>query len=306
MIGGIGMSRSNLSVGNQAWIDRINAAWHKAATAYIDIGNLLIDAKKTVPHGDWADLLGKLDFDKRTAQKLMEIARDERLSNPSHVTLLPKHWTTLYELSKLPDAEFERALNEGAITKNTQRAEVKKLRGPKPKVTEAEYRDVTESPDVGPGRAASTDDGAPPDAIATATPHGDRKSGDSDRHFADSQPREEVPDASRGNTAPAAEEDPVEAGGAEWKPPHFTVPREGLVPYWIDQDDLVSAFANGLAMAMSASRLTNIQELARCWPPAMPLRSDQLDKFCDYLLNFEAEYRKRYGDGNDAALRAAG
>jgi hypothetical protein len=252
MIGGIGMSKSNISVGNQGWIDRINAAWHKAATAYIDIGNLLIDAKKTVSHGDWADLLGKLDFDKRTAQKLMEIARDERLSNPSHATLLPKHWTTLYELSKLPDAEFERALNEGAITKNTQRAEVKRLRGQTPKVTDAEYHDVT----------------------------------DSDRHLADSQPREAVPDAPRGNTAPAAEEDPVEAGGAEWKPPHFTDP--------------VSAFANGLTMAMAAHGALAADEFARCWPNDMPLHPDELSKFVDWLLIFEDEHRARY-----AALRAA-
>ena len=42
-----------------------------------------------------------LPFGKRTAQRLMAIASDQRLSNTTHVSLLPASWQTLYELTKL-------------------------------------------------------------------------------------------------------------------------------------------------------------------------------------------------------------
>jgi len=44
-----------------------------------------------------------LPFAARTAQRLMAVAADARLANPTHVSLLPPSWGTLYELTKLPD-----------------------------------------------------------------------------------------------------------------------------------------------------------------------------------------------------------
>jgi hypothetical protein len=82
-------------------------------------------------------------------------------------------------------------------------------------------------------------------------------------------------------------------------------PHEGLVPYWVDPDDPVSVFANGLAMAMKANRVLNPETFVRCWPQDLPMLSDELNKFCDWLLDFEAAFRAQYKHGNDAALRAA-
>jgi hypothetical protein len=89
-------------------------------------------------------------------------------------------------------------------------------------------------------------------------------------------------------------------------PPHD----DGMVAYWVDPDDPASLFANGLAMAMRASRAGTEQEpsadfFAAEYPADMPLRSGDLNMFCDWLLEFEAAFRARYKHGNAAALRSA-
>jgi hypothetical protein len=48
-----------------------------------------------------------LPFSERTAQRLMSIASDPRLSNPTHVSVLPNSWGTLYELTKLTDEALQ-------------------------------------------------------------------------------------------------------------------------------------------------------------------------------------------------------
>jgi hypothetical protein len=78
-----------------------------------------------------------------------------------------------------------------------------------------------------------------------------------------------------------------------------------MVHYWVDPNDPVSVFANALKMAMAAHGVLSGYEFARCWPNDLPLLSDELSKFCDWLLVFEEEFRVRYKAGNDAALQAA-
>ena len=56
-----------------------------------------------------------LPFGPRTAQILMKIARGPRLGNAKHASLLPSSWRTLYEITKLDDEAFDRALAEVVI-----------------------------------------------------------------------------------------------------------------------------------------------------------------------------------------------
>jgi hypothetical protein len=321
------MSKSNLSVGNQGWVDRINAAWRKAATAYIDIGNMLIESKDAVKHGEWLDLLGKLDFDKRTAQKLMEIARDERLAKASTLTLLPQHWTTLYELTRLGDDEFERALSVGGITKQTKPR--------KPAVTDAEYHDVTQSPGglPEPGVAVSAGGGSEITPLAPAepfTPHDDREGGDS--VVIETCPKCGAQGAAFICDTPGC---PVN-GGAAWPDAddglqghyhdsaaiHEAValadslltddwadgetqdesPPEGMVAIWVDPHDPMSMFSKGLMLAMDGSTTVNITDAAAEWSENMVLRTNELHDFIDLLIEFEAAYRAQHGNGNAAAL----
>jgi hypothetical protein len=277
------MSKPNLSIGNLVWIDRINAAWRKAATAYIDIGNMLIESKDAVKHGEWIDLLGKLDFDKRTAQKLMEIARDERLSKASTLTLLPQHWTTLYELTRLGDDEFERALSVGGITKQTKPR--------KPTVTDAEYHDVTQSPDPPPGVAVSAEGESsllPHAPTLIATPRDDAK-------------------AEIGVVIP---DDGLQGHYHDSVAAHEALaladsPRDGMVALWIDPHNAMNVFSTGLMLAMDGATTLNVANAAAEWSENMVLRTNKLHDFIDLLIEFEAAYRAQHGDGNAAALEAA-
>lgn len=76
----------------------------------------LIEAKQVLPHGDFGAMIeSDLPFGEATARKLMAIADDRRLSNRSQWNVLPPTWTTLYELTKLPDDEFEDRIRRGGI-----------------------------------------------------------------------------------------------------------------------------------------------------------------------------------------------
>lgn len=89
-----------------------------------------MEAKEALPHGAFAAMIDSdLPFKARTAQRLMVTASDERLANPTHVSHLPPHWGTLYELTKLPDDVFQTKLADGTIHPEMQRKDVAQERG---------------------------------------------------------------------------------------------------------------------------------------------------------------------------------
>jgi hypothetical protein len=64
-----------------------------------------------LPRGEFlAMVASELPFGDRTARRLMAIARDPRISNRTHASLLPPSWMTLFELTKLDDAQFQARL----------------------------------------------------------------------------------------------------------------------------------------------------------------------------------------------------
>lgn len=61
---------------------RIVANKRVAGAAFLEIGRLLIEAKKLVPHGEWGTYLREqVDFSARSAQQFMQVAR-EYAANP--------------------------------------------------------------------------------------------------------------------------------------------------------------------------------------------------------------------------------
>jgi hypothetical protein len=98
------------------WAERITVAWQSSVEGILEAGRLLIEAKASLPHGEFAEMVeSDLPFTPGTAARLMKIARDERITNPAHVPFLPPNWGTLYELTKLPDEQFEAKIADGTI-----------------------------------------------------------------------------------------------------------------------------------------------------------------------------------------------
>jgi hypothetical protein len=57
----------------------------------------------------------------------MKIAKHPVLSNAAHAPFLPSSWSTLYELTKLPTKKLEAKLEDGTITAETERKQVRAL-----------------------------------------------------------------------------------------------------------------------------------------------------------------------------------
>ena len=112
------------------WASRISARWQDSVDAILDVGRLLIEAKGELPHGQWLKMFDgrEVPFGKRTAQMLIKVSLDARLTNTKHASLLPNSWFTLYELTKLDDETWGMALESGAIHPEMERKDVNLLR----------------------------------------------------------------------------------------------------------------------------------------------------------------------------------
>ncbi len=83
---------------------QITTAWNQARDSIIEVGRLLVEAKANLEHGQFTKMIEhELPFGKSTAQSLMAIFKDKRLSESQFIQLLPNSWATLHELTKLND-----------------------------------------------------------------------------------------------------------------------------------------------------------------------------------------------------------
>ena len=110
---------------------KIKEYLYKTKDNIIEIGNLLIQAKKQVPHGEWRNWLAdNIDFSIRTADRFMKCA--ERFSNWTPASNLNS--SQMFELLALKQADTESFFtskdDEGTpvsdMSKKTLREEIKK------------------------------------------------------------------------------------------------------------------------------------------------------------------------------------
>jgi hypothetical protein len=118
------------------WAPKIHAEWRKSVEGILGVGQRLIAAKESCEHGEFLrlfkgheDAVGKpVPFSVSSADKLMEIARNDVISNSEFVPNLPQSWGTLYELSKLDGETLVAGIKSGEITPDMTRAEAAALR----------------------------------------------------------------------------------------------------------------------------------------------------------------------------------
>lgn len=105
------------------WSERIAQTWRKSVEAIIEVGTLLIEAKASLPHGQFELMIEEdLPFGPRAAQMLMTVAADPRIAN--HGSQMPPSWRTLHELTRLDDQTFAARLADGTIRPDMERREV--------------------------------------------------------------------------------------------------------------------------------------------------------------------------------------
>jgi N6-adenosine-specific RNA methylase IME4 len=107
------------------YVEKITSSFHQSVRSIIETGTWIARAKAALPHGEFGEMIkSQLPFRASTAQRLMAIAGDARLSNPAHVQHLPPHWGTLYELTRLDDDVFQQQLDDGKIRPDMTRGDV--------------------------------------------------------------------------------------------------------------------------------------------------------------------------------------
>jgi hypothetical protein len=125
------------------WIGEINTIWAKGASNTLELARLVFRARQSMRYGAWAQMWRSehLPFGFSKAKMLVRIG--EHLGDLDGQTFgrLPRGWSTLYELSKLPRAVFEEFLREKAIRPGLKLREAKALVAQfKGKQTEARVR----------------------------------------------------------------------------------------------------------------------------------------------------------------------
>lgn len=120
------------------YVDAIQNEWRNALSSILEVGNLLRLAADALGKREFHNMLSELPFSRRTAEKLMAISKDKRISNKKYANTLPPHWTTLYEITYLDDDTFKYGIEYGIITSDSDRADIvqlKKSQAPKPRTT---------------------------------------------------------------------------------------------------------------------------------------------------------------------------
>lgn len=75
---------------------------------------------------------------------------------------------------------------------------------------------------------------------------------------------------------------------------------DGTVAFHINPDDEQSRLENGMAIAMPPTRNRDPADAAIAY--SRPLYSDDLSRFVEWMIDFEARFRSIHGTGNEAAL----
>lgn len=112
------------------YVEQITRAFKRTHDQILWVGQLLIDAKADLKHGEFEAMI-ETDLPwlgKRVAEMFMAIKRDERLANAKLVSLLPPSYSTLYVLSGLDDDTFNTAIEDGRVHAGMTRQEAEKIR----------------------------------------------------------------------------------------------------------------------------------------------------------------------------------
>lgn len=114
----------------------INTEWRKSVDGILEVGRLLLQAKRICDHGEFLRLFKGHDnavsepvpFTESTGRMLMAVASNEVISNRDFGNDLPQSWRTLYELTKLDDEQIVAGIKAGEITPDMTRAQASALR----------------------------------------------------------------------------------------------------------------------------------------------------------------------------------
>lgn len=110
------------------YIDAVGRLWEDAQQRFIAIGRHLLNAKKTLVHGEWeAMITSRLPFSRSVAHSLRAVAESLDAGRLNEAEL-PVSYATAYKLTSLNNADLNRARQIGIVRPDVTRAEVDAFR----------------------------------------------------------------------------------------------------------------------------------------------------------------------------------
>lgn len=117
-----------VSSARRSYAESIRAHLIQSVESVLAIGDVLIEAKKKLPHGDFEAMVREdLRWTPQTARKFMAIGRHPVLSNRAHVRDLPPSWGTLAELARVKAPDLEKAITEKLVRPDMTREDTREL-----------------------------------------------------------------------------------------------------------------------------------------------------------------------------------
>jgi hypothetical protein len=103
---------------------QICADWHNTTSSILAVARLCARAKLRLSGGDKRTLIAELPFGGSAFSKLAAVGADPRLYDPAIVTLLPPHYSTLYEVSRWDNEKFHAAVAAKTINRRAKRGDL--------------------------------------------------------------------------------------------------------------------------------------------------------------------------------------
>lgn len=117
--------------------------------AAIDVGQELLEAKREHP-GQFMDWVSReLPFGIDKAERIMAVTRAFATCDPIVQQALPRPWTTLFELTRLPIETVERSVDSGEVHPTMTREDARRLVSGETEPPPVERRTVTPGPRPG-------------------------------------------------------------------------------------------------------------------------------------------------------------
>jgi hypothetical protein len=112
----------------EEWAGIITDDFNRSVEGIVAAGRHLQEAKDQLDHGEFGPLLDRLNLHPRAAERLIKIANNEVLANPTHWVGLPTFRRTLSELATLPPEFLEEKIADGTVNPQTTRKDVEALK----------------------------------------------------------------------------------------------------------------------------------------------------------------------------------
>jgi hypothetical protein len=101
----------------EQWAERINAPLRRSVEGLIQAGLEFISAKEELDHGEWMELFNRklVKTNPREVERLMQVARNEVLANPTNWSNLPGSLQALCALSPVKPTVLTEAITAGVV-----------------------------------------------------------------------------------------------------------------------------------------------------------------------------------------------